>query len=191
MPRPYDTRLSAEDWARAAMEAMASGGLSAVVLEPLARRLGVTKGSFYAHFRNRGELIDAALAYWENSHGAPGLAEFAAIPDPAERLQLLLRSAIDFSQSLAPSVHVHLLGELDNPQVRAVVHRVTEDRVALVARTFAELGYDSERARHRARLVYATYVGLLFLARETPDSPPDPTAAQAFLAEASTVLIDS
>jgi hypothetical protein len=32
--RPYDARLSAEDWARAAMEAMASGGLSAVVLEP-------------------------------------------------------------------------------------------------------------------------------------------------------------
>jgi hypothetical protein len=119
------------------------------------------------------------------------LAQFAAIADPAERLQLLLRSAIDFSQSLAPSVHVHLLGELDNPRVRAVVHRVTEDRVALVARTFGELGYDSEHARYRARLVYATYVGLLFLTRETPDSPPDPATAQAFLAEASTVLIDS
>ncbi|MFE3187615.1 TetR/AcrR family transcriptional regulator [Nocardia sp. NPDC059240] len=191
MRRPNDSRLSAQDWARAAMEAMAQGGLSAVVLDPLARSLGVTKGSFYAHFRNREELIDAALAYWENSHGAPGLAAVAAIPDPAERLQLLLRSAIDFSRSLAPSVHVHLLGELSNPQVRAVVHRVTEDRIALVARTFEELGYDSERARHRAQLAYSAYVGLLFLARETPDSPPDPAAAQAFLAEASSVLIES
>ncbi|MFG1797355.1 TetR/AcrR family transcriptional regulator [Nocardia sp. NPDC049149] len=191
MARPYDSRLSAEDWARAAMEAMAGGGLSAVVLEPLARSLGVTKGSFYAHFRNREELIDAALTYWENSHGAPGLAAFAAIPDPAERLQVLLRSAIDFSQSLAPSVHVHLLGELDNPRVRAVVHRVTEDRIALIARTFEELGHDEQRAQHRAQLAYSTYVGLLFLARERPDSPPDPATAQAFLTEASTVLIGS
>jgi AcrR family transcriptional regulator len=173
------------------MEAMAVGGLSAVVLEPLARSLGVTKGSFYAHFRNRDELIDAALSYWENSHGAPGLAAFAAIPDPAERLQLLLRSAIDFSQSLAPSVHVHLLGELGNPQVRAVVHRVTEDRIALVAKTFEELGHDSQRAQHRARLVYAAYVGLLFLARENPDTPPDPATAHAFLTEALTVLVES
>lgn len=169
---------------------MTAGGLSAVVLEPLARSLGVTKGSFYAHFRNRDELIDAALTYWENSHGARGLAAFAAISDPAERLQLLLRSAIDFSQSLAPSVHVHLLGELSNPQVRAVVHRVTEDRIALLARTFEELGYDGKRAAHRARLAYAAYVGLLFLARETPGSLTDPIAAQAFVDETLSVLIE-
>ena len=58
------TRLSAQDWARAAVKAIANGGLAAVAVEPLARTLGVTKGSFYAHFRNRDELVTAALAEW-------------------------------------------------------------------------------------------------------------------------------
>ena len=68
------TRLSAQDWARAALKAIAEGGLAAVGVEPLARTLGVTKGSFYAHYRNRDELITAALEEWERSHGDEGLA---------------------------------------------------------------------------------------------------------------------
>src|SRR5689334_3604059 len=48
---------------------------AAVGVEPLARTLGVTKGSFYAHYRDRDELITAALAEWARSHGYEGLAE--------------------------------------------------------------------------------------------------------------------
>ena len=58
-------RLSREDWERAALEAMADAGVAAVAVEPLARRLGVTKGSFYGFFANRDELIEAALSRWE------------------------------------------------------------------------------------------------------------------------------
>ena len=54
------SRLSRDDWAGAALDAL-SGGLGAVAVEPLAARLGATKGSFYWHFRNRDELIAAAL----------------------------------------------------------------------------------------------------------------------------------
>ena len=68
------TRLSAQDWARAALKAIAAGGVVAVAVEPLARTLGVTKGSFYAHYRNRDELIAAALVEWVRGHGDEGLA---------------------------------------------------------------------------------------------------------------------
>ena len=57
-------RLGRDDWIRAALDAIAAGGLAAVAVEPLARSLGVTKGSFYAHFSNRDELIEAALEAW-------------------------------------------------------------------------------------------------------------------------------
>src|SRR5689334_11922394 len=59
------TSLTAEDWADAALDALATGGLEAVAVEALARRLKVTKGSFYWHFGNRDELIKAALEAWE------------------------------------------------------------------------------------------------------------------------------
>ena len=58
-------RLSADDWAQAALDLIAEQGVAAVAVEPLARRLGVTKGSFYWHFPSREALLKAALERWE------------------------------------------------------------------------------------------------------------------------------
>jgi AcrR family transcriptional regulator len=157
-------RLSREDWERAALDAIAAGGLEAVAVEPLAAKLGVTKGSFYAHFSSRDALIEAALAAWEGSHGT-----FADIEDPAERLEQAMLTAVAFSQSGAPSVHVKLLGELHDPRVREAVARVTARRLARLGATYRELGFPPKRAELRARLAYAAYVGLLQMAQETPD----------------------
>ena len=55
-----NARLSADDWAQAALDLIAEQGVSAVAVEPLARRLGVTKGSFYWHFPSRDALLQAA-----------------------------------------------------------------------------------------------------------------------------------
>ena len=55
-------RLTARDWADAALAAIGERGLAGVAVEPLAARLGTTKGSFYWHFANRDALIEAALA---------------------------------------------------------------------------------------------------------------------------------
>ncbi|HVU82101.1 MAG TPA: helix-turn-helix domain-containing protein, partial [Rhodanobacteraceae bacterium] len=58
-------RLSAADWERGALEMIAQEGVDALAVEALARRLGVTKGSFYWHFKNREALLQAALNRWE------------------------------------------------------------------------------------------------------------------------------
>jgi AcrR family transcriptional regulator len=57
--------LQPEDWIRAAEVRLAGHGIESVRVEVLARDLGVSKGSFYWHFRDRGELLDALLGRWE------------------------------------------------------------------------------------------------------------------------------
>ncbi|MFG1640520.1 TetR/AcrR family transcriptional regulator [Amycolatopsis sp. NPDC049252] len=166
------------DWARAALNAIASGGLTAVSVEPLARTLGVTKGSFYAHYRNRDELIAAALDVWVRGHGDEGLAEFAAISDPGERLRQLLTAVVPAVQPLAPSVHLSLLGDRNDPRVRDAVHRVNRARLELLARTYRELGLPPDRATSRARVAYAAILGLLHLAQTDPDAPNAATLAE-------------
>jgi AcrR family transcriptional regulator len=165
------TRLSAQDWARAALKAIAAGGLAAVAVEPLARTLGVTKGSFYAHYRNRDELITAALTEWARSHGEAGLTELAAIADPAQRLRELLTTVVHAVQPLAPSVHLSLLGDHNDPRVRDAVRRVDRARLELLTRTYRELGLPRARAASRARVAYAAILGLLHLAQTDPDGP--------------------
>ena len=56
--------LDAEAWIAAAFDALAEGGIDAVRVEPLAKALDITKGSFYWHFADRRALLDAMLGAW-------------------------------------------------------------------------------------------------------------------------------
>jgi AcrR family transcriptional regulator len=182
-------RLSKSDWISAALDAIARGGLTAVAVEPLAASLGVTKGSFYAHFSNRDELVQSALAAWEESHGSGGLSELDAISDPRARLAEVLKIATRFSQSGSPSVHMSLMGELHDPRVRAAVSRVTAARLERLAAMYMELGFTKARAAHHARLFYAAYLGLLQMAREAPEGRMTESEMRRFVAEARRTLL--
>jgi AcrR family transcriptional regulator len=181
-------RLSRDDWERAALNAIADGGIGAVAVEPLAAALGVTKGSFYAHFPGRDALIEATLRRWERSHGE-SLGELAEIADPAERLERVMLAAISFSQSGAPSVHRRLLGELGNERVRAAVARVDSARVARLTATYRELGFAPQQAARRARLAYAMYVGLLQMADGAPNERLDSREIAALVRELRGTLL--
>ena len=162
--RPKEERLARVDWEDAALAAIAAGGLAGVRVEPLAAELGVTKGSFYWHFDNREALVEAALVRWVDLHGAPALVKLERIEDPRERLRTLLRQAVQ--ASLATTVQARLLSEVDDERVRRALREVTDARLALLRATFAQLGFAPDQAAERALATYATYLGLLQLARE-------------------------
>ncbi|TAM00713.1 MAG: TetR/AcrR family transcriptional regulator, partial [Rhodanobacter sp.] len=89
--KPERTRLSAENWEVAALDLIAEQGVGALAVEALARQLGVTKGSFYWHFRTREALLVAALERWEQYGEREIIEEIAQIADPRERLPELFR----------------------------------------------------------------------------------------------------
>lgn len=91
--------LTRADWIEAALEALATQGLPAVAVEPLARRLGTTKGSFYWHFSDRSDLIGATLQHWEQRDTDDLISRIEEIEDPRARLASLLRSATGASAS--------------------------------------------------------------------------------------------
>ncbi|MFB8243170.1 TetR/AcrR family transcriptional regulator [Kitasatospora purpeofusca] len=59
------TRTPRGRWIEEGLRALAAGGPEAVRIEPLAQALGVTKGGFYGHFRNREALLSEMLDTWE------------------------------------------------------------------------------------------------------------------------------
>src|ERR671911_1826652 len=79
--------LTAEDWIEAAYRAMAEGGVEAVAVEPLARKLGVTKGSLYWHFEDRKALLEALLERWERESTEARIAAARQVADPRERVR--------------------------------------------------------------------------------------------------------
>jgi AcrR family transcriptional regulator len=176
MPRGKTESLTADDWTQAALDALARGGLAAVAVEPLAKELGATKGSFYWHFAERNALITAALDHWETRSTNLVIATVEQTGDAATRLRDLLRLAFTAtargSEQSAGAVELALQSNADHPLVVATLARVTERRLAYLTTLFVEVGMSPARARDRGLLAYTAYLGHLQLAHATPDLLP-------------------
>jgi AcrR family transcriptional regulator len=162
-------QLSAADWVEAATRAIVEGGIGAVAIEPLAGRLGATKGSFYHHFANRDALIAAALEEWERSETEAVIARLELIPSPAERLRAVMAAAL--ADQRGGVRDAALLSAATHPLVKPVVERVTRRRLGYIADAYAELGLARAEAGRRALLFYSSYLGLFDYLRVGLEGP--------------------
>lgn len=169
----------------AAYRATAEGGVEAVAVEPLAKQLGVTKGSFYWHFKNRDALLEATLKRWEEEATEAVISAADLVTDPRERLLGLAEEAFADKGDVGDTTGVEgrrvFLGHAfeqavsdaaTDRVVRPVLQRVTERRIDYLERCYLTLGFSPKEARHRAFLVYAAHAGTVRLLREAPDRVP-------------------
>src|SRR5690606_32728838 len=159
-------RLSAADWAQAALDVIAEQGVSAVAVEPLARRLGVTKGSFYCHLPSRDALLQAALERWEEVEQEQVFGSLEDVPDPRERLRQLFQ--LVGHETKQHAIYSELLRALEHPAVGPVIQRVSQRRQDYLTASFRQAGLGRIAAINRARLTYAAYVGFLQLRPQQP-----------------------
>ncbi len=153
--------LCASDWEQAALDLIAEKGVSALAVEPLARRLGITKGSFYWHFASRDELLEQALKRWERRDFELLARSLDSDQPAAERLaEFILRTS---RQNRSHQIHAALCAASDHPRVKPYIERITRRRLQYLTKAFRELGMDDDAARHRARLTYTSYVGYIQL----------------------------
>ena len=145
-------------WLRAGLEALRKGGVAAVRVERLAADVGVTKGSFYHHFRDRGALLEALLEFWSREMTD---AEF-------ERIQTLRAGLAARLLALAQDVLEKGMGRYDpairgwartDRKVAAAVAQVDRRRVRALTGFFEEGGFSAAEARTRARLFYTFLLG--------------------------------
>jgi AcrR family transcriptional regulator len=177
-------RLTSADWARAALAVIGEQGLAGVAVEPLAVRLGATKGSFYWHFPNRDAVVSAALALWDETHTEGIIRAVEAEPDPAAKLRALF---IGVTLSPLAPIEVNLLAVADHPLVAPVMRRAVARRVGYVTSLFAALGFEPAEAHRRAVLAYSAYLGHMEIVVRMRDVlPPRGPDLDAYL---DTVLV--
>jgi AcrR family transcriptional regulator len=157
----------------AALDVAAELGLGAVAVEPVARRVGATKGSFYWHFANRDALVVAVLERWRSIATKAVIELLDATADPLARLHRLAR--ITNRSEWEDRLEYAILGAADDPLVRPFVEQVNREREAYVSGVFRDLGYSRAVADRRASMVLHAYVGRLRLEH----GRPRPTAARA------------
>ena len=179
--------LSKLEWTEAALLALARDGLAGVAVEPLARRLGATKGSFYWHFADRAALIAATLELWEQRATTDTIERIEEIADPRERLTALASGA--YARAAAGNAYAALLAAASDPRVEQVLTRVTRAHLAFLERLYGDLGLAADEAQRYARLAYALYLGIGELRHADPESDLTAGELEAYLELATDVIM--
>ncbi len=162
-----DTRLAKEDWLRAARLALLAGGVEAVRVEPLARTLGVTKGSFYWHFADRAELLEALLMEWEAETRLLSDALRAAKPrrELPSIIAELNRRNVASERGESPSDAAIFAWAASDPAVARRANKVEAERMLLFRRITGK--------KALADLFFYAYHGFLLRRRRVPGAAGD------------------
>lgn len=156
-------RLNRDDWLDAAFAAAVEHGFDGVRVLVLADTLGVTRGSFYWHFKDHAELITALLERWRAAEAASNQRlQQPSSDDPVKDLEQLLDAALAHGGADLSNMRFELalrgLGRRD-PAVAAMLLEVDQARMALFAGKFARITPDTKTAIDLAALFYLTIVG--------------------------------
>ena len=141
-------QLSAKDWLDQGLKTLAENGFTALKAEPLAKAMGVSRGSFYWHFADIGAFHAAILKHWREVAAEQIIANLEAAADSDNPLPLLLRRA--FGGRLVLENAVRTWATLD-PVARSAVQAIDRRRLSYVESLLRASGLAGRGRRGPAR----------------------------------------
>ncbi|KQS82412.1 MULTISPECIES: TetR/AcrR family transcriptional regulator [unclassified Rhizobium] len=155
-------RGSQEGWLEAAYDALLESGVDSVKILPLAKRLNLSRTSFYWFFKDREELLSALIARWRDKNTGNLVKQSEAYADTLAEAMLnvfdcwvnkdLFDSQFEFAvRSWA----------LQSPDILAEVQKADQTRMEAIGRMFMRFGYDEGQADVRARTTYLVQIGYI------------------------------
>lgn len=156
-------QLTRDDWVEAAMERLVTMGVDAVRVEPLAASIGVSRGSFYWHFKSRQDLLEAILLRWRDTQTrriVERIKEDRRL-GPREQLGRLrtLPSRTRRSEDAATVELAIRAWARRDKMARRMVLEVDRERVGFSSSLMLEGGATPGDAEHLAFLGYAYSLG--------------------------------
>jgi AcrR family transcriptional regulator len=163
--KPKNRRLTRESWIKGAFNTLYEEGIDQVRVERLAKKLKVTKGSFYWHFKDRTELLDALIEYW-NYEMTKTVLENAKMfhGDPIQRIFSSLTDIISNEKTKYDPV-VRAWANHD-PKAQKYVEKVDKMRLTFLVELFTDAGFSAEDSEIRARLMYYYVLGEAFVTKK-------------------------
>ena len=162
-----EAALSREDWLAAALELLVAEGVAAIRVTRLAKRLEVTRGSFYWHFADRDDLLSGCIAFWQRKN-------FKAIEEAvADEVELKAGVFALFAAWMVPGRFDPALDMAmrdwakRSETVRGLLEEEDSRRLGLIGDFLTRCGYGVE-AKSRAQLIYYGQLGYFLMGVELP-----------------------
>ena len=159
-------RTPREAWVEAALEALAAGGPEAIRIEALATHLGVSKGGFYWHFKDRAALLEEMLDSWEKRVVGDVIAQIESEPEePRGKLRHLFELASSAPDLLPIELALRDWSRRDG-EVAARLHRVDNQRMEYLRSLFGPICVDADDVEARSILAFSLFIGSNFIVAE-------------------------
>lgn len=176
-------QLDRDAWVAGAIEVLAEEGISGLRVEVLAKRLKVTKGSFYWHFQDRNDLLKAVLTKWKDGRIRDIIKQTRA--QPGRELEQIYHVIDVYSASRSRRGVMIELAVRDwarrDPQAAGIVAEVDETRLRCARELFLACGVPLEEASSRCMLLYAYVFGISLMVYDT--FAPDPVRLKRDIAD--------
>ena len=164
MDKPVKT-LTRENWIDFALQRLTDEGIDKVTITGLARELSVTKGSFYWHFKDRDDLLQAMLVRWEESGSKLVFGEVERVGgDAVRRLKHLSDIVIRrYGDQLNLELALRDWGRKDL-KIANILRQEDEKRIDYISGLFVEIYGDVKIAEAKAWLLFSLFVGEIIIA---------------------------
>lgn len=153
--RSRPERLGRDDYFLAAYDLLSEGGVGALTTTNICKRLGVTTGSLYHHFRSGAEFYAAFIDRWEASSLAV-LGDAERAPDPTARLELLFVASTTANHDAERAIRAW--GSSD-PMISEAIRRVEQEGHRIIAEALADAGLDRRTADVMAHIGFCILTG--------------------------------
>ncbi len=165
--RESGVRGSAELWLAAAYDSLIESGIDAVRIMPLAKRLNLSRTSFYWFFEDREALLDALMRLWRDKNTGGIVKQATAY---AESLGEAILNVMDcwLNPALFDSKFEFAVRSwaLQSAAISAEILDVDRVRIEALADMFIRYGFEPAEADVRARTVYLTQIGYISMKTE-------------------------
>lgn len=151
-------QLSAQDWVDLGLKTLAKGGFTALKAEPLAKAMGVSRGSFYWHFADIGAYHAAVLARWREVATEQVIAAVEAARDGKGKdpLAVLLKLTFGSKFMLEKAVRSWAANDV---RARTAVVAVDRRRLDYIEGLLKQAGLAEEAASARAQILFWAFFG--------------------------------
>lgn len=162
-PQDRKARLGRSDWVEAGLRALVQGGIAAVRVEPIARAIGATKGSFYWHFKDLADLHQAMLDLWEEAatHAITRAVRASGRDGPGQLALLIDLVSIQPGDTYGGAAIEPAIRDWGrtHPQAQLSVLRVDRQRLSDLEGFLCGAGVPGDEVVPKALLIYAAVIG--------------------------------
>lgn len=162
-------RGSLESWLNAAYENLKESGVDAVRVMPLAKKLNLSRTSFYWYFQDREALLEALVSLWKNKNTFNLVSQSEAY---AESITEAILNVFDcwLNSELFDSQFEFAMRSwaLQSPEVAEEIRQADAQRVQALATMFDRFGFAHDAAVTRARSIYLTQIGYISMNTQEP-----------------------